>query len=141
MTVKELNSVRELNKQIRELERHLVALRISVENITPILDGLPHSTDVKSRVEKLALDIVDDEKQLATLREQLPHVKINLVNLIMREADNPTLQTLLILRYVACCSFKETARRMKFTLRHVYRIHEKFFKMSPACTLAAKMES
>ena len=69
MTEKELNGVRELNKKIRDLQRHLQELRVSAENLVPILDGLPHSSEAKSRVEKIALMIVEDERELTALNE------------------------------------------------------------------------
>ena len=128
MTEKELNVVRELKKQIRDLERHLQSLRISAENLVPILDGLPHSTEVKSRVEKLALMIIEDERELDTLREKILLAKSELLDKILREIDEPSIQTLLVLRYVECLSFKETARRMHFTLRYIFKLHTKFLK-------------
>ena len=134
MTEKELNVVRELKKKIRDVERHLQALRLSVENLVPILDGLPHSSETKSRVEKFALMIVADEHELIALNEKILLAKSELLDKILREVDEPSLQTLLVLRYVECLSFKETARRMRFTLRHVFRLHEKIFK----CHIAAQ---
>ncbi|MBR0289064.1 MAG: hypothetical protein IJQ82_08805 [Selenomonadaceae bacterium] len=128
MTKKELNSIREMNKKIRELERRLQELRISAENLVPIIDGLPHSSEAKSRVERIALMIVEHERDLEKFRDQIILAKSELVHTILREVDEPTLQALLMLRYVECLSFKETARRMKFTLRHLYRLHEKIFK-------------
>ena len=129
MTAKELNSVRELNKIIRDLERHLQILLISEQNLTPVINGLPHATELKSRVEKIALKIVDDERELASLREQLPQEQSRLADIITREVSAPSLQTLLILRYVACLPFKEIARRMNFTLRHVFRLHKKILNV------------
>ena len=128
MTEKELNSVRELNKKIRDLERRLQELRISAENLVPIIDGLLHSSEAKSRVERIALMIVEHERDLEKFRDQIILAKSELVHTILREVDEPTLQALLMLRYIECLSFKETARRMKFTLRHLYRLHEKIFK-------------
>lgn len=128
MTEQELNSVRELKKRIHVLEKHLQALRLSAENIVPVLDGLPHSTEAKSRVEKIALMIIQDERELTALNEKILLAKSELVDKILCQVDEPTLQTLLILRYVECLSFKETARRMHFTLRHLYRLHKKIFK-------------
>ena len=134
---RELNIVRELNKRIRDIERHLQMLRMSVENLVPILDGLPHSTGAKSRVEKLALMIVEDERELAAFYEAITLAKSELLDRILREVEDPTLQTLLALRYVECLSFEKTARRMRITLRHVFRLHEKFFK----CHIAAQNHS
>lgn len=128
MTDKELNVVRELRDEICILERRLQELRMSAENLVPIIDGLPHATEAKSRVEKIALMIVADERELENLREQFMKLKSELANKIMSQVSDPILQTLLVLRYVECLSFKETARRMKSSLRHVYRLHEKIFK-------------
>lgn len=128
MTEQELNSVRELKKRIRDLEKHLQALRLSAENIVPVLDGLPHSTEVKSRVEKIALRLVESERELTALNEKLMLAKVHLLDKILRQVDEPALQTLLVLRYVECLSFKETARRMHFTLRYVFKLHTKFLK-------------
>ena len=137
MTEKELNSVRNLKKRIRDVERHLQALRLSAENLVPILDGLPHSTEAKSRVEKIALMIIEHERELETLHERIISAKSELVDKILREVDEPTLQALAALRYVECLSYKETARRMTFTLRHVFRLHAKFLK----CHIAAQNHS
>ena len=128
MTDKELNGVRELRDEICILERRLQELRMSVENLVPIIDGLPHATEAKSRVEKITLMIVANERELENLRERFTRLKSELVDKIMSQVSTPILQTLLVLRYVECLSFKETARRMKSSLRHVYRLHEKFFK-------------
>ena len=92
------------------------------------IDGLPHSTEAKSRVEKIALELVETEHELDNLRGQLILAKSELADKILREVEDTTLQTLLILRYVECLSFKETARRMHFTLRHLYRLYGKFLK-------------
>ena len=141
MTEKELNIVRELKKQIRDLERHLQALRLSAENLVPILDGLPHSTEAKSRVEKLALMIVSDERELTFLNETLLIARAELLDKILREVDEPALQTLLVLRYVECFSFKETARRMRYGLRHIFKLHEKFLKDGICRHIAAQNHS
>ena len=134
MTEQELNSVRDLKKRIRDLETRLQTLRLSAENLVPILDGLPHSTEAKSRVEKLALEIVEKESELTALREQIILDKSRLADLILREVKDPALQTLLILRYVECLSFRETARRMSYSLRHVFNVHERFLKSAYAET-------
>ena len=134
MTEEELNGARELRKKIRDLERHLQELRMSAENLVPILDGLPHSSEAKSRVEKIALMIVEDERKLTSLNVTILLAKSELADKILCEVNEPILQTLLVLRYVECLSFEKTARRMRITLRHVFRLHEKFFK----CHIAAQ---
>lgn len=135
MNEQELNEARDKSKRIRELERHLEALRLSVENIVPVLDGMPHAKEAKSKVERIALQIIDSEHKIEVLRGELECIKTHLANVIMTKVDNPSHQTLLFLRYVSCLSFKEISRRMRCSLRHVFRLHEQFFK----CHLAAQM--
>ena len=128
MTEQELNSVRELKKRIRDLESHLQSLRTAAENLTPILDGLPHSTERKSRVEKIALMIVEDTRELESLRKELIPAKSKLADIILREVEDITVQTLLVLRYVECCPVKEVARRMQYSVRAVFKMHAHFLK-------------
>lgn len=47
MTEKELNCVRDLREQIRDIEWKIIKLRARAENLVPILDGLPHGNEVK----------------------------------------------------------------------------------------------
>ena len=125
MTVQELHAVRELKVKIKDIEKSLRTLRISADNLVPIIDGLPCAIEAKSRVEKIALMIVDRERELETLRNQLVSVKSTLANKIMSAFDEPTVQTLLILRYIECLTFKDIARRMCFCLRYVFKLHNK----------------
>ena len=128
MTMEELNSVRELDKKIRAVESRLQALKINAENIVPILDGLPHAKTAQSKVERNALRIIESEQEIETLRAEMIQAKSTLADKIMSQVDEPNYQTLLVLRYVECLSFKETARRMHYTLRQIFRLHTKIFK-------------
>ena len=64
MTWEELNGVRNLNQTVCGIEKRLRALRVAAENIVPILDGLPHAAIAHSQVEKIALKIVESEREL-----------------------------------------------------------------------------
>ena len=128
MTVQEINKARELCKRIRELERQIAALCLSRDNIVPVLDGMPHATEIKSKVEKLALRIVENQRVLESLRVEFEAEKARLVSVIMTEFDDPTEQSLLLLRYVACLPFREIARRMQYGLRHVFKLHDQLVK-------------
>lgn len=128
MTAQEINKARELSKRIRELERQIAALCLSRDNIVPVLDGMPHATDVKSKVENLALRIVENQRVLENLRVEFEAEKARVASAIMSEFDDPTAQSLLLLRYVSCLSFREIARRMQYGLRHVYKLHDRLVK-------------
>ena len=128
-----LNSVRILKEKIAELEKHIQALRLSAENLVPILDGMPRATDIRSRVETIGVKVITAEEDLRDLREELIQAKEGLMRRILDDIADPTTQTLLALRYVECLSFRKIAARMHYTLRQVFRLHEYFLKkLSPA---------
>lgn len=128
MTVSEINKARELSKRIRELERQMSALILSRDNIVPVLDGMPHATEVKSKVERLAVRIVESERELEGLRSEFEQEKTRIANAVMLAFDVPTEQSLLLLRYVSCLSFREIARRMHYGLRYVFKLHDRLVK-------------
>ena len=142
MTEQELNGAREIKEKIRDVEKRILPmLRADAENLVPIVDGLPHGTDIKSRVENIAVMIVEDERELSALNEKMTLARSELADKILREVDEPILQTLLVLRYVECLSFKETARRMHFTLRYIFKLHTKFLKEFICGHIAAQNHS
>lgn len=130
MTLEDLNSCRALQIRIGTVTNHLAGLRLSAENLVPILDGMPHSKEAKSRVERIALEIIEDECELTALRSEYELAQARLTDKILLEVSDPVIQTLLVLRYVECYSFRETARRINYSLRQVFRLHETFLKLS-----------
>lgn len=137
MTTQELNSVRDLKKKIRGLEKYLRSLRLSAENITPIIDGLPHAKSARSRVEKYAVLIAENEQELEKLQAELIKAQSELADKILCEFEHPQTQMFLVLRYIECLSYEATAERMQITLRHAFRIHAKITK----CHIAAQNQS
>ena len=133
MTEKELNSVRDINKRIRDIEWRLQALRAEAENITPIIDGLPHSTDVKSRVERLALNIAEGERELAALQAQFITAALELGNKIDSSPLNQQEKTVLSLRYVSCLNFQDIWLTLHVSDAQVFYLHrtaqKKFLKL------------
>ena len=128
MTEHELYQVKDLKKRIKDLEKKLQTLKMSASNLVPIIDGLPHATQAKSRVERIALMIVDCDRELKSLRDRLVQAKTELTDKIMCDLNEPIIQTLLILRYVECLPFKDIAHRMVFNLRYVFKLHDKILK-------------
>ena len=120
----ELNIVRELKKILTKEEQRLNSLRINALNITPVIDGLPHAKTAQSKVERNALRIIESEQEVETLRAELIQAKSALADKIMSQVDEPNYQTLLVLRYVECLSFREIARRMHFVLRNLFNLHD-----------------
>lgn len=141
MTEQELKSVRMLHNKICDLEKHLQSLRLSAENITPIIDGLPHAKSARSRVEKIAVLITEYERELAELQKQIVDAKSSLADKIMCEVTEPTVQALLMLRYVECCTVKEIAQRLNYSVRAVFKMHAHFLKTCTRGQIAAQAKS
>ena len=134
MTEQELNNVRELKKKQRGLEKRLQELKVASENIVPILDGLPPTKNAKSRVEGIALAILECDREIAEICGLVVKAQSELADKLLAEVKSPVLLTFAVLRYVECLSYKETAHRMLITLRHTFRLNEKFFKCHIAST-------
>lgn len=120
----ELNVVRELVQKLKREEQRLQALRTNAENIVPILDGLPHAKTAQSKVERLALKIIESENLVEELQAEILRAKTKLIDFILERVEEPNSQTLLVLRYVECLSFRETARRMHYCLRNIFLLHD-----------------
>lgn len=133
MTEHELNRVRDLRTRMRDLERHLQALRLSAANIVPIIDGLPHSTDIRRRVEMNVVKIVDTERELDQLREEYVNAAIDLEGQINSAPLDLQEKTILILRYVACKNFRDIEFELKSNDARVFYLHrtaqKKFLKL------------
>lgn len=95
-------------------------------NLVPLLDGMPHDTTVKSRVEAVALKTIIAETKLDDLQKEFLQAKERLTNQILDEIDEPTLQTLLILRFVNLMTWTQIARQMNFERSWVFRCYQKF---------------
>lgn len=126
MTARELNAVRELNEQVVLLERRLAELRLTAQDIVPANDGMPRGNLKQSKVENLVMKILECEDELEALRNELSLARSELKEKIFREVADPVQQKLLLLRYVECLTVKETARRLRITLRHAFRLQQKF---------------
>ena len=123
MTEKELNDVREISRRIRDLEWRLQALRAAAENIAPVIDGLPHATQIKSRVEKLALNIADCENELINLREQFVNAALELGNKIDNAQLSSQEKTVLSLRYVFCMNFQDIWLKLEASDAKIFYLH------------------
>lgn len=128
MTEKELNSVRELHRQIRDLENHLATLHKRIEDITPKNDGLPHATTIQSKVEKLALEIVETCRERDVLSEEILSATRNLTEQICRETISPHERTILILRYVSCLRFRDISFQTGKSDARIFQIHRDALK-------------
>lgn len=137
MTKQELCTVRGLKKKQRDIEKHLQELKVASENIVPVLDGLPRAKNAHSRVERIALDILQCERELVEICGLIVKAQEELADKITSELTSPALFTFAVLRYIECLSFKDVAHRMRITLRHAFRLDEKILK----CHIVAHSDS
>lgn len=123
MTERELNAARDLTKAIRAVESDLETFRLSATKLVPLRDGMPKSQNQESRVEELALLIIEGERELTQLKERLIEVTGELARKLSREALTPQERRVIFLRYVACENFRDIAFEMDLSDARVYFIH------------------
>ena len=128
MRVEELRAARELKKRADELQKNLEEWRLLSISLSRVLTGLPGAHNHESRVEKMAIKIADGERELSRLAEEYLEVRRTLTQKIMEEITEPIHQTLLLMRYVECLSYRECAKRMNFSERQIFRVHQKLLK-------------
>lgn len=107
MTNKELNAVRELRGELIKQERRLERLRQSADNLTHAIDGFPRVKAISSRVENLALKIVDREEKIRRTKEQMFEAAAMILDEINQTASDETVRAVLINRYIHCKSLSE----------------------------------
>lgn len=123
MTGSELNAARDLVKAIRAGESDLATLRLTATKLVPIRDGMPKAERQESRVEEIALMIIEGERELAQMKERLVEVTGELARKLSRIALTPQERRVIFLRYVACSNFRDIAFEMDLSDARVYFIH------------------
>ena len=125
MTYEDLISVWTIEKAIDEAKNEVEELRLLAESLTRPLDGLPTAKNQQSKVEIIALKIVEAEKKIEAMGEQLLTLKTNLFVLIKATDLSPILKRVLICRYVSCLPFNAIAKKIGYTRRHISNLHNK----------------
>jgi len=123
MTEQELNRVRDLHKRIRDLENLLATLRKRAGDIVPAREGLPQSTDIHSKVESLALKIVEKTIELDLLHEQILTATASLTKNICVRVPDPAQCAVLLFRYVHCMRFRDIGFQTGYSDRKVFALH------------------
>ena len=124
MTRGELETVRQLKEELRREEGRLQTLRLSIESLNKLLDGMPHACRVASPTERLAAQIVDSERRLGSLQMKMIEEAGRLLTAIKNSPLGRREQEVLILRYVQCMTFRDISLRLEVSDAHVYRLHD-----------------
>ena len=101
---------------VREMKSELSRRQASLQFLT---ETLPVPS------EALAPLIVDEEKEIARLQVELDAAASELSEEIKSRVTNSAQRKILILRYVDCLSFKEVARRSRYSEGNCYHLHRK----------------
>lgn len=123
MTERELNAARDLAEEIKACESDLATFRLSMTKLVPIRDGMPKAQSNESRVEELAVLIVEKERELNELKERLIDTAGKLAREISAAPLNSQERRVIFLRYVACEHFRDIAFEMDKSDARIYAIH------------------
>lgn len=134
MTNEELTRVRRLNLQIEKQEKYLLGLRQLTMTMETIYSDMPRAHTPGKKVEHLTIKIIAAEEKLADLRKDLVQAREALTEQILDEFDEPTLQRILLLRYVRCYSWTQVSRALPMDRTWVYREHKQFLATLPRTT-------
>ena len=123
MVEEELNRVRELKKRIYELELRREKYCCQAENIVPIIDGMPHAKDAKSRVEKITVELVAIDEEMAELADVFVQAVFELDAAIEASGLDALEKAVINLRYVACMNFRDIQEKLKISDATTFYIH------------------
>lgn len=118
-----LRCVEDKRREVRRQERLIEHLR-GLQGLTARpLDGLPKSKSQSSHVEKIVAQIVDGEKNLSDLRDELLELQDALTAEIYRRVTNLSAVEVLVARYIFGKTFSQIAGKMFLSERRVYKLH------------------
>lgn len=130
MTKPDLHTVRKLYKQLQNLKQKIISLRSAVNNLTRVLDGMPHNPSPNSRVEKLTLKIVETQQLAAQVENDMliaaEILTINICDVGLNELE----EKIMLQYYVDCKSNKDIMYALNIYERRFYRLRfhaEKIF--------------
>lgn len=123
MTELELNEARRLMEAIVEAEAKLKMLRLSVQKLVPILDGMPRAKNQRSKVEELTAKIIATEEEVLSLREEFYQASLRLQEAIFDSNLDASSKSILFLRYAACLNFSEIQVELKMTRSTIFYLH------------------
>jgi len=128
LTAAELYEVRDLQKILgNELDRRR-QLEAAMTGLATRFDGLPRPRNFGSRVERLALLLIEVTETLRDLRERIINAAVKLTEFLIRADLTPDEREVLTLRYVTGLSFQEISRRTNLSIGHVFKTHRRAFK-------------
>ena len=118
-----LERVTELYRDLKNLQDNLESMKISI--LQPARLDMPPAQNVSKPTEKAAIKILALEEEITRLQEEIIGAKAELAILILDTVSDSAVAQILIRKYVRQETFQRIATEMKYSLRHVFRLHAK----------------
>ena len=124
--IMKLSAVQDAQRAFLTAKSELESLRAAAIGINPPrLDGLPRAKPTSSKVERLTVQIVDAERRLEELADELVAANVALIEEIFRRVKNVVAADVLVQRYILGRPFAEIAAQMNYSEANVYRLHKR----------------
>ena len=128
MTREELRRVRTLTRQLNDLKQRLVSLKYLSTSISSSWRMGIQTRGGTSKIDDILIKMEAVQAEISAAERNLIAAKNELTQKILTAIDDPTAQTLLIIYYVECQSFRKTARVLNYSLRQIFRLHDKILQ-------------
>jgi len=134
MTIQEkkeyLRRYQVLDADIRQIGEELCEWRKRAMKLTAVISNMPEGSRAGNHTRLAVEQIAQFEKRLDRRMEQLMRVRMETEKAIAR-LGNPVLRRVLKYRYIAGNSWEKVAVEMKYTTRHVTRLHNRALQQLP----------
>lgn len=130
MTAKEyLGQAYRLDQRINSKLEQVLSLRDLTTKATATLSDMPGGGNRNVyKMQDIIGKIVDLENEINTDIDQLVDLKRDIVAII-KAVENPEYQTILELRYLCFKTWEQIAVEMKYSIQHIYRLHDQALRM------------
>lgn len=118
-----LEVIKKISRRIEEQESKLFHLRNLMGAVVPELDGMPKSSGVSCKVERLAVSIADLESEIFELKGIKIICQLELYGLLAKKISDGDVCNVIFQRYGLLKKFGEIARELNFSESSVYRFH------------------
>jgi hypothetical protein len=121
MTAKQyLSQIRRIKMRVAALSEQLACMKEVAGLASSVLSDIPHSPN--RNIHKLENEVIKQIEWEEKIQSELG--RLEEVNSTIAAVADPTLQTLLVKRYVNGETWEKIASDMYISIRHVYRFHD-----------------
>ena len=115
-------------------------LQSMAKNITQVIRETPSgSASTVSRIENAVAGIEDKSRELANVLIQTMEAR-NEIAFAISQVENPTERCLLEWRYIYFWKWEEIARRLNYSVDHVFTLHKQALKSFGKCSLTTYLD-